>query len=195
LPKDVVEKYHTGAKLDQNELALLAEGTDVVNRALAGIPRLESVTKMLCELGQLTQGYGVAADETRISPDTRLLHAIIDMERLESRGESATQSLEALKQRSDIYGQRSLNVLTDVTRALQNPAAEARSCHREQLETGMVLAEDLKTNDGVLLLPNGFELSNSALVHIIARFKNELPVRVKVRGGFAGARREPNVAS
>jgi hypothetical protein len=193
LPKEVVERYHAGAKLDPNELALLAEGTNVVNRALAGIPRLESVNRILAELGELTQGYGVGAGDSRVSPDARLLHAIIDMERLESRGQSATQCLEVLRQRSDVYGQRSLDVLTDVTRALEAAAEEARSCHREQLEAGMVLAEDLKTNDGVLLLPCGFEISNSALVHIIARFKNELPVRVKVRS--TAPRSRVNVAS
>ncbi len=49
----------------------------------------------------------------------------------------------------------------------------------------MIIADDLNTDDGLMLLPRGFELSPAALAHIVDRFRDRLPERVKIRAGDA----------
>jgi hypothetical protein len=150
-----------------------------INEILAGIPRLEPVTRTLDELMSLTRGHQICGDgASRAAPNARLLHAIIDIEALEASGQSFSQAVELLRQNEETYGRDTLMALSEL--AQTTPQADVVACAVDSIADGMVLAEDLKTTDGLLLLPRGFEFSQSSRNHIVERFKHRLPERVKV---------------
>ena len=179
LPEDTVRKLYRGAQLSSTESEQLASATEAIRAILADVPRLEPVTKILSELTELARRPQQNERlEARAEQPAKLLHAVIDLEALESSGQSLRQAVASMKQREAIYGAATLEALTALVE--EAPEVDVAACRPADLKVGMVLAEDLKTTDGLLLLPRGFELTRSSCVHIVERFKHCLPERIKV---------------
>lgn len=182
LPEDTVRKLYRGAQLSSTESEQLINATEAIRAILADVPRLEPVTKILGELTLLARRPQKNEQlEARAEEPARLLHAVIDLEALESSGQSLRQAVASMKQREAMYSAATLEALTALVEG--SPEVDVATCRPVDLKIGMVLAEDLKTTDGLLLLPRGFELTRSSCVHIVERFKHCLPERVKVHLG------------
>jgi FixJ family two-component response regulator len=179
LPDDLIYKLYHGESLSAAERRALIESMHAINRSLAEVPRLEPVTDILDELTRLIGGHErVEYEGARTSPNARLLHAIIDLESLEAGGQSFRQALAQLEKRAAVYGEDTLLALSSLAPG-SGDAGSAR-CATGSLEDGMVLAEDLRTADGLLLLPRGFEITQSSREHIVNRFAASLPRHVEV---------------
>jgi CheY-like chemotaxis protein len=182
LPEETVRKLYRGAPLSSTESEQLVGATEAIRTILADVPRLEPVTKILSELTELARRPQRNEQlEARAEQPARLLHAVIDLEALESSGQSLRQAVASMKQREAVYGAATLDALTALVEGA--PEVDVAACRPIDLKIGMVLAEDLKTTDGLLLLPRGFELTRSSCVHIVERFKHCLPERIKVHLG------------
>lgn len=179
LPEDIVRKLYRGALLSASETAELARATEGIATILGDIPRLEPVTKMLRELAEIARRPQSSDQlEARASQDVRLLHAIIELDALESAGQSPRQAIASMRPREQTFGATTLNALAEIVQ--ESPQVDVAMARPVDLRPGMVLAEDLRTTDGLLLLPRGFDLTQSSCDHIVGRFRNSLPERVKV---------------
>ena len=181
LPEEITRKLYDGETLDSSEQSRLAESMGAVNDILSHIPRLEPVTSLLSELQGMVEGYSGAGGAARPSEDARLLQAVIDLDALEAQGRSLSNSVDLLSSRRDLYG---ADVLAALRAIANDPTArQALTVEVTRLREGMVLAEDLKTTTGVLIVPRGFELNQSSLEHIVNFEKQLVPsVRVFERG-------------
>jgi response regulator RpfG family c-di-GMP phosphodiesterase len=180
LPDATMFKLYHGEVLSAPERDALIESMRAINRSLSESPRLEAVTETLNELIELIGNHkGVEHEESRAHPNARLLRALIDLEALESGGRSFNEALAKLRENADDYGEEALTVLTS-SQAPGSRETSITGCAPACLEDGMILAEDLKTTDGLLLLPRGFELTRSSREHIVKRFGAALPRRVEV---------------
>jgi CheY-like chemotaxis protein len=179
LPEDTVRKLYSGGRLSTAETEQLLAATEAIKATLADIPRLEPVTRVLGELVELARRplHGQQI-EVRAEQPARLLHAIIDLESLESSGYSLRQALTSMRQRQAVYGATTLDAMDALIE--DHSEVDVASFRPIDLRVGMVLAEDLRTTDGLLLLPRGFELTRSSCVHIVERFKHILPDRIRV---------------
>lgn len=177
LPDDTVRRLYDGEQLSAVERKKLSDSMAAMRSILANIPRLEPVTDVLGELEGMVQAYTGAGMSGRISVDARLLQAVIDLDALEAQGRSLRQSFEMLEQRGDLYGKEVVAALRVV--ASDPAAASVVIVESKRLKEGMVLAEDLKTASGVLILPRGFEINASTLEHIL-NFQTQLGAHVKV---------------
>lgn len=177
LPEAVVGKLRRGQPLDAVETEELAQSIGAVTHALREIPHLEPVVGLLDELSELT--IGNRADAVHASANARLLHALIDLESQESAGVSFEEALLGLRQNEKKYGSETLAALTGISE--KSEPLDAVICSPGALKEGMVLADDLHTTDGLLLLPRGFELSRSSLEHIINKFSDWLPQRIRIQ--------------
>jgi len=179
LPEETVTKLYRGAQLSSAENAQLMAAIEAIKGVLAEVPRLEPVTNILGELMELARrpikGEQV---EVRAEQPAKLLHAVIDLEALESSGQSPRQALTNMRKREAVYGSTTLGALAELVEATSD--VDVAAYRPADLAVGMVLAEDLRTTDGLLLLPRGFELTRSSCVHIVERFKHCLPERIKV---------------
>jgi hypothetical protein len=180
LPEDTVRKLYGGQNLTRQESDELTSATVAMTAVLADIPRLEPVTRILAELTELARRpQKLEHVEARsATPDAMLLHAVIDLEALESSGQSSRQAIAQMRRQESVYGSATLDALSEVMH--DTPQIDVAALRPVDLKVGMVLAEDLRTTDGLLLLPRGFELTRSSCVHIVERFRHCLPERVKV---------------
>jgi response regulator RpfG family c-di-GMP phosphodiesterase len=179
LPEDTVRKLYRGAQLSSTETEQLISAIEAISAILAEVPRLEPVTRILSDLTELARRPQRAEQlEARVEQPARLLHAVIDLDALESSGQSLRQAVTTMRQREAVYGAATLDALTELIQ--EAPEIDVGACRPLDLKVGMVLAEDLKTTDGLLLLPRGFELTRSSCVHIVERFRHCLPERVRV---------------
>lgn len=180
LPNETVQKLYRGQPLTRAETDELMEATVSITALLADIPRLEPVTRILAELTELARGaqHLDRIEMREAGRDARLLRAVIDLDALESTGQSPRQALATMRQRESTYGTAILDALAELVHEI--PQKDVAAFRPADLKVGMVLAEDLRTTDGLLLLPRGFELTRSSCVHIVERFKHCLPERIRV---------------
>jgi hypothetical protein len=179
LPNRIIYKLYHGETLSEAERDSLIDSMHAINHALADVPRLEPVTQTLEELTNLIGSHqGIGNENARTNPNARLLHAIIDLESLEASGRSFSEALATLQKRTAVYGEDVLKALVSLDPDTHETGTTR--CAPAKLDDGMVLAEDLRTSDGLLLLPRGFELTPSSRKHIVNRFVASLPDRVEV---------------
>lgn len=190
LPEETVRKLYRGEKLSRQENGELGDAMAAITGILAEIPRLEPVTRILAELTELSRRPQKLehAEARAANRDALLLHAVIDLDALESSGQSPRQAINQMRQQQSMYGAAAIDALAEVMR--DAPQLDVASSRPADLKVGMVLAEDLRTTDGLLLLPRGFELTRSSCVHIVERFRHCLPDRVKVHLLPEGADKE-----
>ncbi len=194
LPEEIVRRLYGGAQLSSAETAQLAAAIDSIKTILSEIPRLEPVTQILSELIELArQPQSSDQVERRAEHPARLLQAVIDLEALESSGQSLRQAVAHMRRRERVYDAATLEALTEMVEV--TPEHDVTGMRPTDLKVGMVLAEDLRTTDGLLLLPRGFELTRSSCSHIVDRFAHCLPERVRVHVAPDGGRSSTPAAS
>lgn len=170
LPEDTVRLIHDGEELSDADRQRLVENMGTIIGVLTNIPRLEPVTDLLNELRSLTAD-GFAADAP-VSKAARLVHLIIEVEGLEAQGLSLRQAIRQLADREQFFDDELFRALEALA---EGPGAtECIHVDAGDLADGMVLAQDVLSTDGVLLLPKGFELGHSAREHL-ANYADRLP--------------------
>ncbi len=174
LPDETVRRLYDGETLDPEEQAKVTDGMATTIRILENIPRLEPVTGILGDLRKLST---IPCDVQGVSREARLLKASIDLDSLEARGHSLSEALDALQRDAATYGDDVLGA-ADALRAVPDQLHPVLIDVGE-LSVGMVLCEDLKTTDGVLILPRGFSVNESSREHIL-NFSDQLKGEIRV---------------
>ncbi len=194
LPEEVLKKIYRGEGLTEKESQLLESHPSIASRLVAHIPRMEEIAEMIAYQEKRFDGSGVPNDSRKgeeILLGARILKAVLDFDMLETAGNSKSSALDQLKQRSGWYDPRVLTALKAVV------ATEAeylvRSVNLQELEVNMILAEDVKTVRGILLIAKGHEVSRPLLERLtnIAKTSGiQEPIQVLVplrKGGKADA--------
>ncbi len=177
LPPAVLEKVDGGQPLDEEEEAMMRRVPNVVEQVLANIPRLERVRDILRFQDKHYDGTGHPAGEMSgndIPWGARALRLILDLDRLESDGAALPVVFGTLRGRGGWYDPEILEALAKIRNSDQH------SCVRELplagLRPGMILAQDVRTQKGMLFVARGQEVTHS----LLEKFKNFSP-------GFHGA--------
>jgi response regulator RpfG family c-di-GMP phosphodiesterase len=168
LPEDTVRKLYDGEQLDRGEQNKLVDNMQTINKILGNIPRLESVTAILVDVANRLSNPSAQ----HRSLESRMLQAVIDLDTLEAQGQSLRRSMADLVQKKDVYGDETLTALASLLN--RSDELDVVAVPVEGLADGMVLCDDLKTKDGVLILPRGFAITGSSREHL-ANFKTLLP--------------------
>ncbi len=159
LPGDLVEKLYYGEPLSTEERILAGGAPEVTRRLLENIPRLEPVAEILmslnapdAELQQLGDGaVGVAA---------RILALVTDYYDLHSQGQSVSAALTRLRSRSVRYGVELFQQFAEYVHPKEEPPqSPARKIPLRSVRAGMIILQDVRTELGTLLVPNGFEVT------------------------------------
>jgi len=183
LPPEVAEKLYFGQDLSPGEQAQAERLPAVADQLLGNIPRLEPVREILSLQNARFDGGGdgtwTKARGEALPLGARMLRLIVDYDRLEAGGASAAQALGSLSAREGVYDPALLEALKAVA---GGRAQEVRELPLSALRPGMVLAEDLRSRAGLLLVARGHGLTQS----LLERMKNlqvREPVRVVAEGG------------
>lgn len=162
IPDDVFERVSCGKSLSSAQLAMVDGHPRLARDLLAKVPRLEAVGEIvLHQRAEFGQGEELSED---VRLGSRILAAALDYEELISLGAPTHQAIAVLRKDELRYGSRVLDAL-----ASADPHHASRSIDilaLSDVRTGMVLEEEIRNKDGILVLNRGHELTQSSLARL-----------------------------
>jgi len=160
LPPGAIKKLVSGQELFGEEKQVYDMHPMIAADLLGHIPRLEGVCEMIAYQEKHFDGQGApigGKSGADIPLGGRILKVMVDFDQLESSGKTPGQALGVMKGRQGWYDPMILDVLEKVLG--WKSGFRLREVRVEQLETGMLLAEDVVSLRGMLLVAKGQEVS------------------------------------
>jgi response regulator RpfG family c-di-GMP phosphodiesterase len=158
LPTELVEKLYYGTRLTPEERVLADGAPSVAQKLLGRIPRLESVIEILAASRQETNDR--PAGLIKLGAD--ILRLVLEYDAQIVQGRPVPAAVEALRTPMGRYDKKLIENLESLVGVAVG--------HREVMEVavgrlaaGMVLVDDLRTQVGTLLVPKGFEVTETFL--------------------------------
>jgi response regulator RpfG family c-di-GMP phosphodiesterase len=158
LPGELVEKLYYGRRLTPDERALADAAPLVAQKLLGHIPRLEPVMEILASC----RGTKSDLADGLIKDGAQILSLALEYDAQVAQGHPAEVALSAVRAHSGRFGHDLLQSLESVV-GLKAGALEVREVAVGRLTPGMVFMDDLRTQMGALLVPKGFEVSETFL--------------------------------
>lgn len=160
VPGDIVDRWRANETLNEKEQQLLDSHSTVARDLLAHIPRLETVAEMIGALGSESR----AGLEPRVDLGVQLLSAAMEYDAHIQNGLTEGAAIAEMRFAGVTHSE-------DIMRALDRMAVAAggyleRTLLVKELVSGVILADDLYSSDGRLLLTEGTELSLAARTRI-----------------------------
>lgn len=174
VPPDVLEKVRDGITLTGPEKSLLDQVPTFGARLLENIPRLENVAAIVRYQSKRFDGTGFPTDSiagSDIPIGARILKVLGDLVDFEARTISRGAAFQQMQERIGWYD---LEVLSAVSRwcdvSLSGPKkglANPQPLRIDQIRSGQVLAQDLRTRDGLLIMAANTELTSMLLAKLL----------------------------
>ncbi|HTV95208.1 MAG TPA: HD domain-containing phosphohydrolase [Steroidobacteraceae bacterium] len=175
LPVELAEKLYYGQRLTAEE-RVLAEGIPQVAQKLLGrIPRLEPVLEILA----LSQNAKSSAEQGLIKLGGHILRVVLAYDAQVARGQSPSGAIQALRAQGDRFDA----TLVKSLESLVGQAVESQQVSEVmvgRLIPGMVFLDELRTSVGTLLVPKGFEVTETFLERVRNFGPNILQEKVRV---------------
>jgi response regulator RpfG family c-di-GMP phosphodiesterase len=164
IPEETFRKHYCGEALSADEKAMIGRMPAVTEELLANIPRLEPVRAILARHTGLSRpgGNSGGAKDAEIAAAAGILRIAVEFDELESRGLSVQLALDTVRGREGAYDPAILQAFVRL-RGSAAASQQVREIPLRSLGVGMVLAEDMRTNTGLLLVTRGFEVTPSFL--------------------------------
>jgi CheY-like chemotaxis protein len=177
LPTDTAERVCYGQALSVEEQAMVERLPAVTEQLLGNIPRLEVVRAILSAWASPLRGAAAVEPDPVVEQGAALLRVAVDFDVVEAQGNAAL-AVGTLRGRSQRYDPRLLEALDDL-RGGEGPCDEIRELPVAAIGVGMVLAEDVRLTNGLLLVARGYEVTAS----FVERLRNfsglvKKPIRV-----------------
>jgi response regulator RpfG family c-di-GMP phosphodiesterase len=167
LPEGVLKKLYDGEKLAPDEAQLFNMHPFVASDLIANIPRMETVAEIISYQEKHFDGSGIPTDSRSgedIPLGSRIIKAVLDFDTLEANGYSKSKATLKLRSRAGWYDPK---VLTAFESVLGIEAQyEVLSVRVAQLLDNMILARDVVTVDGRLLIARGHQVTRTLREHL-----------------------------
>lgn len=172
LPNELLAKVHAGAELDAAERSMLARVPSVVERVISLIPRLDTVQAALKYQSRSFENDDGGPQRDAIPIGSRILKALSDLAVEETRSPSTAQALAVLMSRRGKYDP----VVLDAIATICGPRPpETKEMRLGDLAVGMVLASDVTTRSGTLLVSRGHPVT-AQLIERLHNFDSKFGV-------------------
>jgi FixJ family two-component response regulator len=177
LPERTVRHLYSGEKLSPEEGAQIARSAEVAESILQRIPRLGPVVNILSHLAADRKEGASESIEARAAEILRVASAFAVAESTTASRDAAVHRLRAQTGRFDPEVVKALTELL----GLEVGANEVIEVPISRIRVGMIIAEDLCTHTGVLLVPKGYRVSESFVARIRNYNQDSLPTVVRTR--------------
>jgi len=164
LQEETLKKIYRGSSLTGEEEQVFKMHPSIASSLIAKIPRMEKIAEIISYQEKRFDGSGIPLDSRRgdqIPLGGRILKVILDFDALQVAGDSKEKALDQLKQRSGWYDPGVVAALEAVIGL--EAKYQARNVAVQDLKENMILAEDVKTLKGLLLISKGQEVSRTLL--------------------------------
>lgn len=180
LPVELVEKLYYGERLTPEEQTL-AEGVPAVaNKLLGHIVRLEPVMQILAAAANPNdQQLRVLGDGT-IGLGGRILSLVLHYDSLVTQGNTSDVAMQAVRAKVARYSEALLDKFAQFS-GTGPVTSEIREIPLQMVQPGMTIMHDLRTSMGTLLVPRGFEVSETFLQRLHNLGSGILSEKVQVR--------------
>lgn len=168
LPDELVEKLRSKQDLSAEEARLFQRHPFVGSNLIAHIPRMGEVAEIISLQGKRFDGSGFPEGpllEEDIPVGARILKALLDFDGLTCDGMNAEDALDTLRARQGWYDPTVLAALDAVLHARSRYVVKAVDV--TDLSPGMILAEDVKSLDGTLLLAKGRQITQPIVERLL----------------------------
>lgn len=182
LSPETIEAVYNGEELSREAQARFNSHPLVARSLLENIPRMEPIAWMIAHQDQPVSVESDIAD--REMADMRLgaelLHATLSFDSLVRKGMSRTDAGSRLSRVQKGLDPRVVQALVEVEPELSE--MEIRSCAIDELSSGMVLHEDVRTENGTLIAANGHEVTEPLILKLKNFYaKNSIGGSITVR--------------
>ncbi len=164
LPDDLVEKVSRNQRLTQEEEELFLNHPQVGHDLVAHIPRMETVAQLIA-YQKIPFGGPTASPSQAQGNDipigARILKAVISFDEILRRSGSAEQTIAEMRSASDAYDPQILELLERVVVKDAGANYRPETLQICSIVSGMVLAQDILTKTGVLMVGKGQEITPS----------------------------------
>jgi CheY-like chemotaxis protein len=157
LPAPLLDKLYYGESLTDIEKTLADGVPEVALGLLENIPRLDPVIQILAALGWNDEAVARLGDGT-IGTGVRILGLVLEYDVLNSQGYTVDVAIQTLRRRAPRYGEELIERFGEHLGA-GSGKSEARQMPLKAVQPGMVIAQDVRTHQGTLLVPRGFEVT------------------------------------
>lgn len=154
-PAAILEKASSGRALEDAERVEYSRHPMLGAELVRKIPRLEGVARAILYQLKNHDGSGVPDDDVAgdgIPLSARILRAVFRYDELRSGGKSDAGALEAMVERRAEFDERVLQALAAGTGESIGGAVAVAT---DELRQGMIIEQDVSTEDGVLLVCRG----------------------------------------
>jgi CheY-like chemotaxis protein len=169
LPPEIVEAVFAGNKLSVDQQARFDAHPLIAQRLLSNIPRMESIAWMIAHQNDATLeslAEGSSTTDVDTSMGAQILRAVLAFDRLLIQGKSKQQAVHELLSSACKFKVSIIDSLSEVE--LEREHMDAQRCPVASLVPGMILDEDVRARNGVLLVAKGQEITFS----LAARLEN-----------------------
>jgi response regulator RpfG family c-di-GMP phosphodiesterase len=185
LPGELVERVANGAALSAAETQLVAEAPKLTQTLIARIPRLQSVADILAQacrahVAKDAAAPVIAAGGTAMAANAAVLMHVLEFDALTAQGKTADAAIATLR----AHGGAKHAALLEHFAALQgtqNAGPQLREIRLGEVQPGMILADDVRTEKGTLLVSRGYEISPSFVIRMQNFGPGLLEERVRVQ--------------
>ena len=167
LPEKVLRKIVNDQPLNQEEYQLYAQHPCIGSDLLDKIPRMEEIAESIRYQEKNFDGSGVPRDEIKgrmIPLGARLLKGVLDFDRHEASGLAPAACLSRMKRQPNLYDPDILAALEQTM--VRKAPVETQEVSFSNLKDGMVMARDVKSKSGILILCNGHRITPSVRQHL-----------------------------
>jgi response regulator RpfG family c-di-GMP phosphodiesterase len=168
LPAETAARVFRGDELTSDEEVMVRRVPEAVEHLLGNIPRLEGVRDILAHQDVRYDGRSGMPGrrkEQEIPVGARLLKVALDFDKLRWRVGSVERTIEMLQERAGWYDPE---ILTGAVRvfAKEEDMSAVQRVRVKDLELGMVLLDDIRSEAGMVLLGRGQEVTPAVLARI-----------------------------
>jgi CheY-like chemotaxis protein len=179
LSESTLEHVLARRPLDALEQKAFDEHPLMAHRLLSEIPRFEEIAEMI----KLQTGGPFAAPSDDVRRGGAMLRIAFQVERLTAQGKTLSDTIVELERKLPAAEHAFVKALSDFRNAEGSTTVRALSV--AQMTSEMILEEDVRTTNGVVVIPKGRELS-MVLIERLFKFSRAgtlvEPIRVRVPG-------------
>ena len=175
LPPEMHQKLLNGEVLTEKEQQLYHMHPMIASDLIGHIPRLEKVGEIIGYQEKHFDGAGVPRDAIsgdKIPLGSRILKVALDFDLIETEGVGKGNAIFRMKRQKGRYDPSILVALEKVFGIEAKFSVQSLSI--QELETGMILGEEIKTNTGLLMVAQGQEINQVMLQRLTMLLKAEV---------------------